>query len=419
MKKQLYIWIVLCFVITFSSCDKEEEEKKTTPSETPLLELNTTNKDIDVDKDSFVVVVTANHNWEIKELPNWVSAHPASGTGTDSVIFNIGENNTTTDRTANIIFSGTDLNRTLNIHQLSEINNVQLPLLGIANFSSFKAEYPTKYSIEHSNLFINSTIAKNIYLGRLISNKASSPEEIKGLNYTFDRITISTDAAISEPILKTYAPSLNEQKVFAQSVIDRMPKQILSFNAETSRAFYSLNQLYAIGMVNLGIKLDEIVTGESYKTATMRKNFGVVYGFRTALFNLIMDLPDKPFDKEIEPEILAEGVSYITAIDYGRVGLLVAESDYRPKYVKAVVNKIIRNQSLTHDDLQVINASEFTHIHFDNDNELQTDRGKQEVIEAYKNKVTNMKESNWYPISFQAANIQDLSQTFFSFTYKL
>lgn len=425
MKIHIYIWSVLLFIITFCSCQKEEEN---TPPEMPLLELNITNKDIDVDKDSFIVVVTANHNWTIQELPDWIVAHPSSGTEADSVIIIVSENNTTTERTAKIDFRGmdTDVSRTLSIHQLSEYNKASGPLLGIANFTFFKAEVPLQhsevplqYSIEYTKLFVNPSISEQIYLGRLLSNKANYPSDIKALNYAFDQITISTSAPVSQPT-KTYAPSLNEQRDFAQSIINKLPDQILSFNAGTKGVeFYSLDQLYAIGMVNLGIKLDEIVTGASYKTTTMRKNFGVVYGFRTGLFDLVMDLPDEPYGKEIKPEILAEGVSYISAMDYGRVGLLVVESDYRPKYLKELINKIIEDKPLTSNDLEIINTSNFTHIHFDNNSMLHADPGKLDVITAYKDKMTNIKDTNWYPISFEMTDIKDLTQTYFPFTYKL
>lgn len=382
------------------------------------LKLEQEKIEIGVDQTYFSMELIANKEWKVKEIPYWFSVSPTSGTGSEKISIHVKENIEPESREFYLEFLSENEKTGVTIQQLADIDYLRIPSMGTFNHSGFSMTGSGDYKIEVTELFMNPAISKKVYLGNLISNKATSHSEIPEFTgYTFNPITISTGAAISGDIAKTYIPSLEEQDAFAKSIIARKPTQNRLFIADKgSTQFYSLNQLRAIGLANMGLKLDEILTGEGYENTEMKKNNGVIYSYRRSLFSLDMDLPHRPVKEEIKPEDLAKGVSIVASVDYGRVGLLIIQSDYRAHRINAAVDKVLGDIALTEDDMDVIKLSDFTHIYFDNDNNVQVQKGQQEVIDAYKTKMMDDKD-NWYPISFQAFDYTENMMSTFTFSF--
>ena len=89
-------------------------------------------------------------------------------------------------------------------------------------------------------------------------------------------------------------------------------------------------------MVNLGVKLDEIMSDVSFKEKEMTRKYGLIYSFKRTFFTLDIDIPKKLIKEELKDADKAKGASYVSSVGYGRVGLLIVESDTDSRDVKLV-----------------------------------------------------------------------------------
>ena len=71
-------------------------------------------------------------------------------------------------------------------------------------------------------------------------------------------------------------------------------------------------------MVNLGVKLDEIMSDVSFKEKEMTRKYGVIYSFKRTFFTLDIDIPKKLIKEELKDADKAKGASYVSSVGYGR-----------------------------------------------------------------------------------------------------
>ncbi|MDR2951517.1 MAG: BACON domain-containing protein [Prevotella sp.] len=391
----------------------------------PFIKLDEKMMALSVFGEDKVIKLTTNTKWEVNDVPDWITVNPMSGDKSAEITIKATRYEGVQGRQAAITFTDGKIKETLTLSQVGRKDILRPPSLPIFRFNSVK--FSTKFDdfeINATRLYINPAISDKIYLGNLICPDATSNTDIHEFTgYTFNPVTISTPTYVSSgEITKTYVPSLAEQNAFAKQIMDSKPSLSQDITKSDYTEYYSRKELHAIGMVNMGIKLDEVISGSSYKNADMEKECGIIYSFKRNLFSFDMDSPDDPdsLTKEtIKAEDMAKGVSYVMSVSYGRIGLLVIESDYLAEDVRKAVDRVMHDGLLLEKETKIIESSNFYHIHFDNNGDLLMDSGKADVIKAYDAKTKGNMFNNWYPITFTVANIKDNATSDITYSVQL
>lgn len=372
----------------------------------PFIKLSTNDLSMSLTGDEKKITLTTNRSWKATNIPNWVVISPTSGDESTEITIKVNENRNPETRQVNIIFVNEDVSQLLEISQFGLKEVIRGPTLPIFSFKyvEFASNY-TKYSIKVNSLFVNPEIKNKIYSGNLISHDTQLNTDIfEFTGYTFNPVTVSTSAAIDGEIVKTYIPSLTEQDTFARQIIAKNPSQNESFTADNgSTEFYSYRRLHVLGITNIGIKLDEVVSGSSFTKKEMTRKYGIIFSFKQLLFSLTTDKPEALIKETLTEADKAKGVSYVSVVNYGKVGLLVVESDTDSRNVKFAINKVIANQPLTQEESNLIQSADISYVYFNNNKEVQVKKGNIDAVNAYKDAMTNKKD-NIYPVTFQLAN---------------
>lgn len=352
------------------------------------------------------VDLTTNRPWKIQNIPDWITVDPTSGDKSTRLTINFNENRNLDGRSVELTITAENATNSLSINQHGLKDLVIGPYLPV--FHLDKTEYPndlTYINVENGKMFVNPAIKDKIFLGNLVSHNIGKGVDIPAFTgYTFKPITVSTSAPLKS---RTFVPSLAEQNDYVQHIISEKPKQILSFNADKrGTEFYSYRQLYAMGMANLGIKLDEVVTGSSYAQKEMQNKYGLIFGYKLASFSLYMDIPDDGLviHEELKDTDKSKGVSYINTVVYGKIGLLVVQSTTDSRELKEAINKFIVNRPLSASERKLIESAEICHVYFDNNNEVKTVKGSMNALEDYNNALKITDIQNIYPIEFSVGD---------------
>lgn len=405
--------------ISLLSCEDDQNEV----IEQPALELSTKVLSMGTQEEIQSIELTANGEWEITDIPEWVSIDPVSGKGDTQINIIVEETREPESREAQINIVRDKLVRTLTVKQYGLKDVIDLPRLPIFQFSKIqyelnKGQTEKQYRFEADNIFVNPDIRDRIYLGNLVSYSAESNTDIPVFEgYTFNPITIWVPAPVAE--VKTYLPSLEEQNGFARQVVELKPTQtdlLVADNGTTE--FFTHEQLYTIGVSNLGVKLDELVSGRSYLESEMQKKYGLIYCYKQVLFSFIMDVPVPKLVKEdIKEADKAKGISYIHTVDYGKVGLLIVESDTDSRLVRVAINKMMMDASLSQEETGLINAADIFYVYFDNDNQVQVKKERWDALTAYRDAY---KETDTvYPVGFTVTGLADNAFNTLSFSLKV
>ena len=109
-----------------------------------------------------------------------------------------------------------------------------------------------------------------------------------------------------------------------------------------------------------------------------------------------MDYPDKLINETISEEQLPD-MSYIAHMTFGRMSLLFVETDQEYTKAISVVDKIIKKEELSADDILVKNDLLAYYMYFDNSNNVQTVKGGDELIGRFVSEIGSL---NITPIGF-------------------
>ncbi len=401
-----YFFLISLLSICFVSCNDDNEDELVKPS----IELDKNSVVAGILKTEEIIKLTTNGDWLVTDVPDWIAMNVTSGKNSTDINMVIEENREPETREAVLKFVRKELTELFTVRQVGLKDVISSPGFPMLRFSKTETILNSQgkqdiYNFETNNLFINPGIRDHIYLGNLVSHNLATNTAIPVFTgYTFNPITISTSAAISGEVVKTYIPSWEGQDSFAKQIIAKKPKQNQSFLTDNGVVeFYDYNRLYTLGICNLGIKLDELVSGSSYKDKEMTKKYGLIFSFKQVLFSLDMDIPDKVVKEELKAADKAKGVSYISSVGYGRVGMLVVESNTDSREFRVAVNNVIAGKSLSQKDSELINAVDACYIYFTNSNQVQVKKGKLDAINAYKDAIIN-ETDNFYPVAFQVAD---------------
>ena len=413
--KYLVILYSLVFLFITSSCKDEDNP------ELNVLKLDRDEilfENIGGDK---TIQLTTNGEWETKNIPNWLLLSKTSGNTSIEIVIKAETNNKYEDRTAEIIFKGEGQTVMLKVIQSKRENVLNWNTFLLNQFSSVNDtlgadNIERAYNFEANGLFVNPSIQDKVFLGNLVNRKMgvnTNLTEYKG--YTFNPIvTFSFDD------IETFTPSKTEER----NVIERIRKEYpndgqkeASIPNSNGVKFSSYRELNLIGAGNMGINLDEVISGSSYKEKEMTKSNGLVFVYEQTYLSLDMDFPDQLVKEEIKKEDFPNGgLSFISRVSYGRVGLLIIESDHDIKKVGSAAYEMMKGRPITEEENRILNESDIYHLYFDKNHKLHTQKGKTDVIESCHNYIA----SNTYDIYLTKFVITDYFEHFMvDFTYSV
>lgn len=380
----------------------------------PFIELSEKNLGLPFDGAAISIDLTTNIPWEIISIPAWMTVSSKSGSESTRITIGAEDNDQLKTRKETLTFSSKDgkVKTQLIITQPGREDVIQGPSLSIFRGSAYT--YSSEhYQVTADKLFVNSAMRDKIYLGNLIESQTENfPAFPVFTGYTFNPITAST-ASTGNFTMKTFTPSLQEQETFAKEVTNNPPRE----NASAIHDFFNPTSylthrvLYTIGWANMGIALDKIVSGKSYKEQEMTRKSGMIFSFKHTLFHVDMDFPEKLIKEDLKEADKSKEISYITSMEYGKVGLLIVESDAKYDRMKEAVRRILmgeENNIHQAEDNALIEAADITYVYFNNKNEVQVNKNENEAINAYKTAFYNKKDKeNIYPIGFTLVNFKD------------
>lgn len=427
--KILYLLFISVYLSSFTSCNDDNNI-----GNKPTISISEANISFEAEGGQKEIHLTTNRDWIISDIPNWISIDKQTGNGSSEEIITLTTlvNNDFSPKEATLKITSGDISTYLKISQKEAIEKrtIEWESFQTGYFNSIKhtiGENNTErnYFFQTDNLFINPDIEKKIYVGNIInSNLKSNTNIVEYKGYTYNPITISPSIVVKNgpfPVLTMNTPTKEDYDAFVQKVIDnRSTTQNLSFSYSNKPAkYFSYRQLHLLGVGNIGIKLDEVVSGQSYRNKEMSKKTGLLYSFCLTSFSIDMNLPEKLVKEEVKQEDLADGgFSYISSVNYGRTGFLLVESDTNTEQLRITVNKVLANGALTTEDNAILDGIDAYYIYYDKGYTLKKITGKTEVIKKY---VSSISANDGYiqPLTFSVSNYPDSSQKTISFSLNL
>lgn len=384
-----------------------------------FLRLNNYSLYLSVDGQEEKVQLTTNRHWEVKDVPDWLYVSPRSGTYSAEITVRVQENREPKGRGHILLFTCEGKEVELVVTQPGLGDVVWGVILPITSFNRIRYTQGGLHEVWTNTLFINHNSRDKVYMGNLLSHNAGSHLNIPEFTgYTFNPITISTSAPVSlQP--KTYIPSKTEQDAYAWQVAGLLPPKTNSFKESSgSVEFYDYRQLHTLGIMSLGMELDKVVSGAPFAEKEMQRKYGLIYSFKQTYFTLDMDVPGALIKEELSTADKAKGVSYVSSVTYGKVGVLVIESDADSRYVKPVIDKLIADESLSPQEVALLETVDATYVYYDNDKTVQVKKGGVDAIDVYKaSQLMQATDNNMYPLEFRMSDFADHSASMIEFSF--
>lgn len=414
MKSLTYL---LFFILIFTACnDQQVEDCSISLSEYKIITDYTGTTQI-------IKVHSNNENWTIlsSSVPEWCSIEKKKSS-TSNVEITISPNHTFESRDATITFINEDKSCSLYISQEGVQNKSSLDWYTFPVNSFSSVEYDSKidntertYKISASEIYINSSIKDKVYHGNLIQKKLNGISGVKeSTQYSYNPISISAFVSGQFYSRESVYPSLKNTDGLYAEIKANSPKQNMNFSYQTSPIQYnSYKHLNLLGVGNLGLKLDEIITGKSYIENELKNRTGLIYSYCNILFRTTIDLP---YDliKETIPENEKKELSYISNINYGKMAFLILETDYDYKTSTLVIGKIMKGLLLTEYEERVKNSINANYLFFNKDGSVNVVKG----IDLISKFVAEINEQPIIPLSFSINNYDKNSVGNFELTFK-
>lgn len=372
------------------------------------------------------VEITTNRPWKLENVPEWLSVTPASGTKSATITLKTKATREIKNRVAELVFTGQEKREAkLTVLQKGLKDIVQSPGLNLIRYSKTESSSQLNFcNVTTGLMFVKPAIKDDIFLGNLMNNNlGDGATVIPFTGYTFKPITVSTGSIIGGVYSKTFTPSLAEQTDYARHVTSFKPVFSLPMTSidHGPVSFYSYRYLHLTGLVDFGVKLDEVVSGNSYTTKEMDNEYGLIFGFRRPVFSLVMDLPEDGtiINEKLKDADKSKGVSYVSGISYGQIGLLIMTSEKDLLPMKDIMYKVIKDKPLESWETSLIESAKMTYVYFDNNNRMKTVKGGVSALEAYKKAHSAIDYENIYPIAFQLADFDTHAQSQISYSVKI
>lgn len=359
------------------------------------------------------IAISSNCNWEISDIPQWCTAQKTIEGNNEYLRVNVLSNDVNIPRDATILLSFGKISSSIHIFQdkkneseLLQWYTFPVNFFTDVNFELLADNNTRKYQILGEEVFITPSWRNQVFTGNMINRHVDNIAGIKDYfnDYSFNPITISSKNGNSRELL---APSLEGMSDFAQEIIADLPNQNIQFQLSSPVQYSSYRQLHLLGLGNIGLHLDEIVSGKSYLEQEMSKQTGMIYSYSQKMFDITMDYPQKLINEAIGNEKLSDLV-YINNVTYGKTAFLLVESNNPFISVKSIIGKIAKGMNLSDEELQIANDLDIWYIYFDS-NGVQTSKGNFELVNNYINDCTNSFSNGIVPLCFTINKFEDNS----------
>lgn len=415
MKNLSYL---LLFLFIFTACDNHQVEEY-------LISLSEDKIIADYAGITQTIKVQSNDdNWTIlsSSIPEWCNIEKEKSSSYN-VEITISPNHTFHSREALITFIYEDKSCTLHIFQDGIQNKPSLDwhTFPVNSFSNVEIDSEVglserNYKIIASEIYINSSIRDKIFHGNLIQNKLKGINKVEEYTqYSYNPIAISGFVNGQFYYRESVYPSFNNTDRLYNEIKSNNTSQNFQFSYQTSPIQYnSYKHLNLLGIGNLGLKLDEIITGKSYTENELKNRTGLIYSYCNILFNTTINLPHNLI-KETIPENERKGLSYINNIKYGKMAFLILETDYDYTISSLVVGKIMKDLQLNDYEEEIKSSINANYIFFDKDCNLNILKG----IDVIRMFVSQISDQPIIPLNFSINNYDNNSIGNFELAFKI
>ena len=184
------------------------------------------------------------------------------------------------------------------------------------------------YTFETNSVPVYSWNNNDVFLGKLVYSKISSLSNFEfpaNVNY-INKIDMCSDIYGGELYTLSAIPSYEATHSILDKMLATEPAQQKSFVADSPSDSLSLRELHFEGMKRLGLPLDEIVMGVSYKTIHDTKRYKLKT-LTQIVGSAMMDIYEETvYSNTFSDEELA-GMSMIYSINIGRTAIVVADNE--------------------------------------------------------------------------------------------
>ena len=214
----------------------------------------------------------------------------------------------------------------------------------------------------YSRLPVLPSFEKNIYPGAIVKGKylgsKTEPEKIN--DYPVNQLTVLTDIITDETNGLIKDPSYRSHLDYIQKVLSARPsfRQLQSFLMD-SREFSHVNELNLLFGSNVDVNtLFGIPKGNGGIVTKVKS--GIVIRTIQMNFSVYMDASEAiSFKQPVDENMFKrEKMSYVTAVDYGRMGLLTIQADAEKNQLNVITNKIRDNQNLDEKETKLVASAE-------------------------------------------------------------
>ncbi len=202
----------------------------------------------------------------------------------------------------------------------------------VAKQESSKAKLDTIkekiYTFETNSVPVYSWNNNDVFLGKLVYSKISSLSNFEfpaNINY-INKIDMNSGIYGGELYTLSAIPSYEATHSLLDNMLAAEPSQQKGFTVDSPSDSLSLRELHFEGMKRLGLPLDEIVMGVSYKKIHDTKRYKLKT-LTQIVGSVTMDYYEKTvYSNTLSDEQLA-GMSMINNINIGRTAIVVADNE--------------------------------------------------------------------------------------------
>lgn len=274
-----------------------------------------------------------------------------------------------------------------------------------------------------NGLLILPSFQQKIYHGAIVKTNSIGknivPEVVE--QYELNPVTVSSSnyyPGFKNPVIEK--PSYLGTTAFLQNLLANHSganeSQSFSFN---SFPFTHLNELNIFFGGNVDIAALFNVQTKAVAPVTKVKN-GIVWKVAQINFTIDMSLPKNTVFKDPENDKLLknDNLSYISSIEYGRMGLLAVQADASREELNVIVNRIRTSDPLTEAQLKLISTAEIhTYLNGYSASAIQTVQnasGAQKIkgfMELIQNPGSFSASNYGSPLYYYMRNIVDYGRT--------
>lgn len=397
--------LVLVIIFVSLSCSENKE--------TILSELSVNESTLYFESDSNIkeLHIHSSGKWSVDQnLLDWCSIDKMYGENNQMVLISVNENTSDQPRQQTISIRSAEQVLQVIIHQEANKNEIIFKRLPIGMFHKIdwvlnQATGRIDYNFRATDLFVNNSIYDKIFLGNtIVCNMADVTELVDIPNLRISPITIGCflNGKFYSEELPNISPSI--YATFIDEILKINPTQNVSFHfSNTPVSYNSREELSLISKGNLGTDLNEIILGRLNNYSPQQDKKGLIYMSSQTLFNVFMDYPEvKPISASDEK------LAYINNISYGIINLFIVESTKNATIDNSIIQKILKSESLSPQELLDSKDLIVYSFSFDKNNSPSVVEGGVELLETHKASNSISKE-RIQALEFSVNDLHDYS----------